>query len=159
RATVLWSTGDIFSLLCDSIRLGGGCNGHLPYEELPPYLFQPGGKPTASQRVLAGVVALRNKAWGHRAGRTEPILCRALPSQRYLLESGLARPRWLDSWPLIRPAAIDESGVVTRAVRLMGELKGREDACDLQLEQGDLDAQGGNIRPQTALLLVSSDGR
>src|SRR5436190_1893380 len=34
-----WATGDLFVLLRDTVRLAGDCEGRLPYEELPGYLF------------------------------------------------------------------------------------------------------------------------
>jgi WD40 repeat protein len=69
----LWSTGDLFVLLRDTVRLAGDCGGHLPYPELPGYLFDARGKPTASAQVLESFVALRNRLWGHGAGRTDAV--------------------------------------------------------------------------------------
>src|SRR5438270_891515 len=56
-----WGTGDLLALLRDTIRLAGECEGRLPYEELPGYLFDGGARPTSSLRVLESFVSLRNR--------------------------------------------------------------------------------------------------
>jgi WD40 repeat protein len=151
-----WSTGDLFALLRDTVRLAGDCGGHLPYPELVSYLFER-NKPSGSQRVLESLVALRNRKWGHAAGRTDCSFAEALPANRQRLEDELARLGWLRSWQLVRPLAIDGSGMMTEARLLMGLRRNRPYAGPLQLQESDLDVNGGAVRPQTSLLLVSPD--
>jgi WD40 repeat protein len=152
-----WSTGDLFALLSDTIRLTGNCDGQLPYAELPGYLYARPGEQSASHRVLQSFVTLRNRLWGHAAGRDEAMYVDILAPSRARLERELAQVGWLSSWELVRPIAISEAGHVTQADLLMGErrLKGRP--YDLTLEQRDLDHQGGDVRVEKSLLLVTPD--
>jgi WD40 repeat protein len=151
-----WATGDLFGLLRDTIRLAGDCGGHLPYPELVGYLFQR-GKPTGSQRALEEMVTLRNRKWGHAAGRTDSFFAEELPANRQRLEDELAHLGWLKSWQLVRPMTIDGTGLVTEGRLLMGLRRNRPYAGPLQLQEADLDVHGGAVRPQTSLLLVSAD--
>jgi WD40 repeat protein len=152
-----WSTGDLLALLRDTVRLAGDCEGHLPYAELPAYLFTDRGKPTASSAVLDSFVTLRNRAWGHGAGREEAFYADILPANRLRLEQELARMTWLDGWDLIRPLVLADEGRVVSADILMGErrLKGR--AFDLALDPADLDRNGGTVRAEKSVLLVAPD--
>jgi WD40 repeat protein len=151
-----WSTGDLFALLRDTVRLSGDCGGHLPYPELVGYLFRR-GKPTGSQRALEAMVALRNRKWGHAAGRTDRFFAEELPANRQRLEDELTHLGWLKSWHLVRPVTIDGTGLLTEGRLLMGMRRNRPYAGPLQLQEADLDVHGGAVRPQTSLLLVSPD--
>jgi len=153
-----WTTGDLFAVLRDTVCLAGDCGGQLPYVELPSYLFKPDGKPTDSCQVLESFVSLRNRKWGHGTGRSDAAFAEALPANRQRLEDELARLRWLESWHLVRPLAIDGSGLLTQGELLMGLLRNAPYAGPLRLLERDLDVNGGAVRPQTSLLLVGPDG-
>jgi hypothetical protein len=152
-----WATGDLFVLLRDTVRLAGDCEGRLPYKELPGYLLDARGRPTASLRVLESFVGLRNRVWGHGTGRDEAFFEGILGPNRSRFDLELARAGWLAGWELVRPVEIDESGRVRRADRLMGErrLKGRP--YDLELAPGDREDRGGDVCPEKSLLLVAPD--
>jgi hypothetical protein len=150
-----WATGDYMGLLRDVIQHAGGCDGHLPYADLPSYLFRK-DKPTASAKALDGLVNLRNSKWGHGTGRTDDSLAAALKENRPRLEAELARMGWLASWQLVRPLEIDEDGTVTQARCLMGTRRDRDFDGPLTIEPEDM--EGGRVRPQTSLLLVSPGG-
>jgi WD40 repeat protein len=152
-----WSTGDLFGLLRDTVRLAADCAGQLPYPELPGYLFTPAGRPTASHRVLDAFVTLRNRAWGHGTGRDEAFYATILPANRARLEGELARLRFLTRRELIRPITIDETGRVTRADLLMGNHRRKGRDYDLQLDPRDQPGNGGDVRVEKTLLLVSLD--
>jgi WD40 repeat protein len=149
-----WSTGDLLSLLRDTVRLAGDCGGRLPYPELPPHLFKEKGKET-----LESFVTLRNRAWGHGTGRDDDSFASMLPASQARLEQELAAVPWIARWKLIRPLVIDESGRITKADVLMGDRRLRGQAWDLALEPADSPWQGGDVRAEKALLLVSPDGR
>jgi WD40 repeat protein len=151
-----WATGDLFALLRDTVRLAGDCGGHLPYAELPGYLFER-DKPTASQRVLESLISLRNRKWGHGAGRTDAAFAEALPENRQRLEEELAKLSWLESWSLVRPLTTDASGSVTEGRLLMGVRRNRPYGGPLALQEADLDIHGGPVRPQSSLLLIAPD--
>jgi WD40 repeat protein len=153
-----WTTGDLFGVLRDTVRLGGGCNGRLPYGELPAYLFDGRDRPTESQRVLESFVLLRNRLWGHGTGRTEEAFTQALPANRERLEGELACMAWLGTWDLVRPTHIDGSGRLARADLLTGFRRRRGVTLPLQLAEADLDEHGGCVRAEKSLLLVSADG-
>ncbi len=153
-----WSTGDLFALLRDTARLAGDCGGHLPYP-LPACLFTPKGKPTAAHQVLESFVSLRNRRWGHAAGRTEAAFAEVLPPNRKRLEEELARMPWLADWRLIRPVALDADGTVTVADLLNGCLRRKARPFALALEPRDRPDGGGDVRAdRDALLLVAPDG-
>jgi hypothetical protein len=154
-----WSAGDLLALLRDTIRFGGDCAGLLPYPELPVYLFTPRGKPTASGLVLESFVTLRNRAWGHGTGREEAFYAEILPANRARLEKELGLLRWLADWELIRPTAINEAGLLTRADLLTGDRRQKARPYELLLAPNDLDHQGGDVRAEKALLLVAPDRR
>src|SRR5689334_11584980 len=65
------TTGQLWALLRDTLRLAGVCGGLLPYPELAHYLHTPKGGPTGSQKALQALVEVRNKAWGHGTGRDD----------------------------------------------------------------------------------------
>jgi DNA polymerase III delta prime subunit len=151
-----WATGDLMSLLRDTVRHAGDFEGRLPYLDLPGHLFDDRGGPTASLRVLESFVSLRNRVWGHGTGRDEEFFASILVPNRARLELELAMAPWLASWELVRPLTINEAGRVVRADLLMGERRLKARDYDLQIEPCDLDHQGGDVRPETSLLLVSS---
>jgi hypothetical protein len=153
----LWSTGDLLTLLLDTVRLAGDCGGCLPYPELPGYLFDGRGKPTAAAEVLGSFVSLRNRVWGHGTGRTDEAFARALGPNRVRLEGELARLDWLRSWELVRPTVIDGAGRVGRADLLMGFRRRRDLDFPLHLAPEDLDGNGGCVRAEKSLLLVAAD--
>jgi WD40 repeat protein len=150
-----WATGDLMALLSDTLKVAGDCEGRLPYRELPGYLFDGRNRPTSSLLVLESFVSLRNRVWGHGAGRDEGFFASILAPNRERLERELAEIPWLASWELIRPLSIDESGRLVKADLLMGERRLKDRPYDLSLESSDLDHQGGDVRPETSLLLVS----
>jgi WD40 repeat protein len=150
-----WGTGDLLGLLRDTVALASDCGCLLPYEALPAYLFRPAGKPSESHKVLASFVELRNAA-AHGSGLTEALLADLLAVQRGRLEEELARAPWLASWPLVRPAVI-EGAEVRRADLLMGDRREKNQEFSLRLAEADLPDHGGDVRPETTLLLVSPD--
>ena len=154
-----WSTGGLFGLVRDVIRLGGEDSSWLPYPELGPFFFARGWKPTPSHRVLESFVQLRNRAWGHGTGRDEQFYANILPANRERLEQELGRMGWLTSWQLVLPNAIDEAGRVTNADLLTGERPRQKRAYRLQLAKADLEWEGGDVRAGRTLLLVSPDAR
>jgi hypothetical protein len=153
-----WATGDLLALLRDTLRRPGDWSDLLPYPGLRAYLHRPGGKPTASHGVLESFITLRNDVWGHATDRTRDVFGTCLAVNRERLVTELARVHWLDAWHLVRPTVIDPSGVVVEAMNLMGEFSERE-SYRLPLDGRDLDIHGGNIRPETSLLLVAPDGQ
>jgi WD40 repeat protein len=154
----VWSTGDLFGLLRDTIALAGDCAGFLPYAELPRYLFTARGKPTASCTILEGFIAVRNRVWGHGAGRSSVAFASILPEHRELLEGELAWMSWLADWPLVRPVRIDEDEArIVRWVPLMGESPRREQVEPIALDPRDLDPEAGLIRGEKSLLLLAPD--
>jgi WD40 repeat protein len=153
----VWSTGDLYALLRDTVRLAGDCGGRLPYAELPPYLFTPRGKPTASNQVLGAFVTLRNRAWAHATGRDEAFYADILPANLARLRGELARAAWLIGWELIRPVQIDPAGRVTRADVLMGNWRRKARPYELAVGAEDLEGHGGPVRAEKSLLLVAPD--
>lgn len=151
-----WSTGDLLALLRDTVRLGGDCNGMLPYRELPAYLFVR-GKPSPSCLVLESFVTLRNRGWGHKTGRDDEFYAGILPANRDRLVGELALTPWLADWQLIRPTVIDEAGLVSRADILVGDLRRKACSCELRLQPADLAENGGDVRAENSLLLVAPD--
>jgi WD40 repeat protein len=149
-----WSAGDLAWLLDQTVRCSGDCRGQLPYAELPAYLFTEQKKPSASHQVLAALVSLRNRVWGHGAGRTDDFFQPLLEPHRKMLEAELARMAWLTSWELILPSIIDEQGVVREADLLMGERLRSRRQYELQLAQEDLDPDDTVVRVGRSLLLV-----
>ncbi len=160
-----WSTGDLFTLLVDTVRLAGDCGGHLAYAELPGYLFVR-GRPSTSHQVLHSFISLRNRCWGHATGRTEEFFAEVLkagdavqPNQQRL-EEELARLSWLKNGLLLRPVEIDDDGRVRTADVLRGSTYRGSDPLEtpLPLDAADLGCNGGPVWPdQNSLLLVSPD--
>lgn len=151
-----WSVGDYLALLRDTLRLAGPGDWH-PYSQLFGYLFDE-DRPSESARALESFVSLRNRLWGHGTGRTDAVFAEALPAHRQRLEDELARMPWLTDWDLVRPLAVEPTGAVRSAQRLMGSRRGRAWAGALALDAADLDVNGGPVRPGTALLLVAPGG-
>jgi WD40 repeat protein len=149
-----WATGDLLSLLCDTVRLAGDCGGRLPYPELPTHLFKEGGR-----EVLAPFVTLRNRVWGHGTGRDDESFAGLLPANQGRLEQELAAIPWIAQWKLIRPLVIEESGRINKSDVLMGDRRLRGQAWNLTLEPADSPWQGGDVRAEKALLLVAPDAR
>ncbi|MBM3498198.1 MAG: NUDIX domain-containing protein, partial [Armatimonadetes bacterium] len=150
-----WSTGDLYGLLCDTVRCGGNCGGLLPYAELPPYLYQ-GARATAENRILSGLVEARNGYIGHPSARTEKLYADALPEAAGLVEGQLARMPWLGGWELICPLTV-AGGQVRRADRLMGQTRLESRDYGLPLQARDLDYATTRVHPERTLLLVSPD--
>ena len=154
----VWTTGDMFELLTDTVRLAGDCGGCLPYAKLVSYLFKRNGKWTASCEVLDSFVTLRNRAWGHGGGRDEAFFADILPPNRARLEEELARMPWLADGDLIRPIDISDDGVITRADLLMGDRRKKDGPFELAIREDDGAAKGGNVRAEKSLLLVAPNG-
>jgi WD40 repeat protein len=152
-----WSTGDLYGLLRDTVRLAGDCAGFLPYPELPAYLFTPRGKPTASNQVLGAFVTLRNRAWAHATGRDEAFYADILPANLDRLHRELAQAAWLANWELVRPVQFDEAGRVARADVLRGNWRKRGRPYDLAVREEDREDRGGPVRAEKSLLLVAPD--
>jgi hypothetical protein len=152
-----WATGDLFALLREVLRLAGDCGGLLPYP-LPAHLFTRHGKPTASHKELEAFVTLRNRKWGHRAGRDERSFAEILAPNRQRLEEELAGMPWLADWSLVRPVRI-EDGRLYSADLLNGCLRRRARPLELALEPRDLAGNGGDLRAdRDAMLLVAPEG-
>lgn len=148
------STGDLFGLLIETVRYAGNCGGHLPYGELPAYLFDSRGKPSASHKVIQALVTVRNRLWGHGANRSDRFFADKVVQARSFLEGELARVPWLGDWQLIRPVEVGEDGRVIQADLLVGERCRVKRACALQLIPEDLREEQ---RLEGGLLLVSRD--
>src|SRR5205823_14110410 len=93
-----WTTGVLYSLFYDTIRLAGDCEGQLPYAELPSFLFDRRGKPTAQAAVLESFLGLRTHEWGHGGMRTDAYYEPLVEANRPRLEALLAAMPWLAGW-------------------------------------------------------------
>jgi 8-oxo-dGTP pyrophosphatase MutT (NUDIX family)/tetratricopeptide (TPR) repeat protein len=151
-----WTIGDLFWLLERPIKIAGDFGGVLPYAELPGYLFQAPRKPSPSYHVLDSFVRLRNSVV-HPIILSEEMCRHKLASNRIRLEEELARLQFLTDWQLIRPVSIDDSGVVRKADLLMGDRRRRDREYELVLNADDLPENGGEVRAEKSLLLVSPD--
>jgi hypothetical protein len=152
-----WSTGDLLGLLRETLRLAGDCSRTLPYADLPRHLVTAEGKLTPSYATLDSFVTLRNRCWGHVGGRTDEFYEPLVEPNRNRLDAELSRMFWLEGWQLIRPVQIQETGQVTAADLLTGDLRLRDQRYELRLAVEDLDWHGGDVRARKSLLLVSPD--
>jgi hypothetical protein len=148
-----WSTGVLFGLFRDTVRLAGGCAGRLPYPELPEWLFNRHGKRTEMGAVLESFVELRNTGLGHAGNRSDRYCELLVESNRPRLEGVLASMPWLAGSQLLRPIELND-GRVVRADLFLGTTRLRRQRFGLALEEADLDPHTGDVRADRNSLLL-----
>jgi hypothetical protein len=99
-------------------------------------------------------VDLRNRVWGHGAGRDDHFYASILPTHRQRLEAELHRCQWLRTRALWVPQVVDDNARVTSADLLNGERRLQSREVMLQLDPGDLVLNGGDVVPKQTLLVV-----
>jgi tetratricopeptide (TPR) repeat protein len=152
-----WGPGDLMELLRETAKLYLDRPGALPYPQLIGYLFTRRGELSPSLKVLEGFVELRNRAWGHGAGRDDRFYANILPQNRQRLDEELSRCNWLTTQSLWLPKAIEDDGQVTFADLLNGDICLAYQPVSLQLDPNDLDINGGDVVPEQTLLLVNEE--
>ncbi len=152
-----WSTGQLYGLLRDTVRLAGDCGGHMPYSQLPRFLFKPNGKHTREEAILDTFVEVRNAHLGHPGTRTDAYAAPLVQKYRPLLEEQLGRMLWLADWQLIRPVTLVD-GAVTEADLLNGTTRYKRQPFALSLDPHDLAESNRVVQAdREPLLLVAAD--
>jgi WD40 repeat protein len=153
-----WSTGQVYGLLRDLLRVVRDTGLPLPYAELPAYLFDTRDDGRIGDQVLAPLVNLRNVLI-HQGDGSERYCGPLVQEYRAVLDAELARMPWLGSGTLLRPIAI-EDGLLRAAQVLTGADPLDDDAAQLRLSGADLGHPFAPVRAdRDSLLLAAADGR
>lgn len=150
-----WGAGDLIEILRETTKLYLNNSGALMYPELVRYLFSSGGVPSASLKVLEGFVEVRNRAWGHGAGRDDRFYSGIFKQNRQRLEEELNRCDWLVNNTLWVPKQIDDEGYIRIADLLNGDRRRKDRPVSLQINVKDLAVNGGDILLEETVLLVN----
>jgi hypothetical protein len=151
-----WTTGVLYSLFRDTLRLASDCNGQLPYPEALGYLFDTWGKPTPAAQDLESFIELCNPH-PQSGQRSEDDCAQLVEAAWPRLERHLAQMSWLAGWALVRPVVLDARGV-THADLLQGTNRYKRQPFALAMAKGDLEQQSGDVgADHETLLLVSAD--